>query len=81
MDAPPAGGLSPVDAAIARAVRSAGRDDMRGCDAEAVKIECALAKAAIGNAGWLLPIEPMLNVSARPEAWSGVLARLRRRAA
>ena len=70
-----------MDAAIARAITCAGRDDMRGCDAEAVTIERVLVQAATGNAGWLLPIEPMLNISARPEPWSGVLARLRHRAA
>jgi hypothetical protein len=41
----------------------------------------ALAAAPAGSAGWALPIEPMLNIAARPECWSRCLARLRNRAA
>ena len=37
--------------------------------------------AAAGNAGWLLPIEPLLHVTARPDIWARVLAHLRNRAA
>ena len=81
IDTSPAHQGSAVDLAIANAVRCAGRDDIRGCDAQAVKIERALIQTATGNAGWLLPVEPMLNVSSRPEQWFGVLARLRSRAA
>jgi DNA-binding winged helix-turn-helix (wHTH) protein len=44
-------------------------------------IEVALASAPPGNAGWLIPVEPLLNVSANPEVWAPVLARLRTRAA
>ena len=77
MEPVPSIGRSPVDAAIAEAVACASGDDWRGCDVEAVKIERAMAQAAVGSAGWLLPIEPMLNVSARPEAWRRALARLR----
>ena len=38
-------------------------------------------EAPAGNAGWLVPVEPLLNVSANPDEWSSVLARLRARAA
>ena len=41
----------------------------------------ALAAAAPGGAAWLLPVEPLLNVSAHRVAWSPALARLRARAA
>jgi DNA-binding winged helix-turn-helix (wHTH) protein len=41
----------------------------------------ALEAAEDGNALWLLPVEPLLHVSARPELWAGSLARLRSRAA
>jgi DNA-binding winged helix-turn-helix (wHTH) protein len=44
-------------------------------------VDRALAAATQGNAAWLLPVEPMLNVSAAPAAWATVLARLRTRAA
>jgi DNA-binding winged helix-turn-helix (wHTH) protein len=41
----------------------------------------ALAAADEGNALWLLPVEPLLHISARPELWAASLARLRSRAA
>ena len=41
----------------------------------------ALAGAAAGNAGWLLPLEPLLHVTAHPDIWARVLAHLRNRAA
>ena len=44
-------------------------------------LDHALAAAPSGNAGWLLPVEPLLNVSAATEIWAPVLARLRSRAA
>ena len=44
-------------------------------------LDGALAAAPPGNAGWLVPVEPLLNVSARPDVWAPVLARLRTRAA
>jgi DNA-binding winged helix-turn-helix (wHTH) protein len=45
------------------------------------RIDQALAAAPPGNAGWLLPIEPLLNVVAAPGPWAPVLSRLRTRAA
>lgn len=44
-------------------------------------MDAALSAAPAGNAGWLVPVEPLLNVCANPEAWTSVLARLRTRAA
>jgi DNA-binding winged helix-turn-helix (wHTH) protein len=41
----------------------------------------ALAVADEGNAFWLLPVEPLLRVTARPDLWAEPLARLRSRAA
>jgi hypothetical protein len=43
-------------------------------------IDGALAGAPPGNAGWLLPVEPLLNVSGNPGAWTAALARLQARA-
>ena len=43
-------------------------------------IETALDEAAAGSAGWLLPIEPLLHVSAHPQVWARALAQLRNRA-
>jgi tetratricopeptide (TPR) repeat protein len=44
-------------------------------------IDEALARAAPGNAGWLLPIEPLLHVTSHPDVWACPLAHLRNRAA
>jgi DNA-binding winged helix-turn-helix (wHTH) protein len=41
----------------------------------------ALANAPPGNAGWTVPIEPLLQVAGNPAAWTLALARLRNRAA
>ncbi len=41
----------------------------------------ALAASAAGDAGWLIPLEPLLGVHQSPDAWAPVLARLRTRAA
>ena len=70
--------ISPVDAAMAEAVPlvRAGAHE-----AAARLVDAALANAAAGNAGWLLPIEPMLAVWERPGVWAGALARIRVRAA
>jgi DNA-binding winged helix-turn-helix (wHTH) protein/cytochrome c-type biogenesis protein CcmH/NrfG len=43
-------------------------------------VDAALDAMPSGSAGWTLPIEPLLRVTAHP-AWQGVLARLRSRAA
>jgi DNA-binding winged helix-turn-helix (wHTH) protein len=39
----------------------------------------ALTQAPPGPAGWLLPVEPMLDPAARPDIWAGTLALLRTR--
>jgi tetratricopeptide (TPR) repeat protein len=69
---------SPVDLAFGRAASLV----LTGRHPEAATlVDAALAHAEPGNAGWLLPVEPLLHVSARPDAWAGTLARLRSRAA
>ena len=40
-----------------------------------------LTAAPPGNTGWIVPVEPLLNVAAAPDVWTPVLARLRTRAA
>jgi DNA-binding winged helix-turn-helix (wHTH) protein/Flp pilus assembly protein TadD len=56
--------------------------DLIGHTAHAVAmLDGALAAAPAGNAGWLLPVEPLLNVSANPGIWAPALSRLRTRAA
>jgi DNA-binding winged helix-turn-helix (wHTH) protein len=67
-----------VDAALLHAAECV----LSGRDAEAARItEHALADAPAGNAGWLIPVEPLLNVTANLNVWNGVLSRLRIRAA
>jgi DNA-binding winged helix-turn-helix (wHTH) protein len=67
-----------VDAAMARAVALCGQ----GAHTEAANIvTVALSTAPPGAAGWLLPLEPTLHVTARPEIWRNALAHLTRRAA
>ena len=63
-------------------VGSAIAVDLMGHRAFAVQLlDGALANASPGSAGWLVPVEPLLNVSAHPDVWAPVLARLRTRAA
>lgn len=67
-----------VDAALGRAALHtiAGRPELA-----APLVDSSLGEAAPGGAGWIVPVEPLLQVAAHPDAWSGVLARLRSRAA
>lgn len=69
---------SAVDAAMLRAAQLVLAD----AHAEAARLfDEALAGAAAGNAAWLLPIEPLLQVTAHPDIWARALARVRNRAA
>jgi DNA-binding winged helix-turn-helix (wHTH) protein len=66
-----------IDLAMARAIGLARagrhRDAAHACTG-------ALAQAPPGGAGWLLPAEPTLNPTARPDIWAPTLAMLRSRA-
>jgi DNA-binding winged helix-turn-helix (wHTH) protein len=65
-----------VDMAIAQAMLLGSQR------AEAARlVNEALTRAPAGSAGWLLPVEPLLNVRAAPDVWAPALARLRTRAA
>ena len=67
-----------VDAAIGYAAAFVNRGDV----ATAVRlVDQALTAAPPGNAGWIVPLEPLLNVAAAPDTWAPVLAQLRARAA
>jgi tetratricopeptide (TPR) repeat protein len=73
-----AGDPASVDAAIGRALALA----LAGKHREAAAlVDQALATSPAGNAGWLLPVEPLLRVSAHADLWASALARLRSRAA
>jgi DNA-binding winged helix-turn-helix (wHTH) protein len=67
-----------VDAAIRQAIRLVLAGDHAGA---ARVVDEALAGAPAGNAGWLVPLEPLLRVNAHPGIWAQALARLRTRAA
>jgi DNA-binding winged helix-turn-helix (wHTH) protein len=65
-----------VDASIARAVALT----LAGQRAQAAQaVDAALAAASPGNAGWIVPIEPLLQAGG--SEWEPVLARIRSRAA
>ncbi len=67
-----------VDVALVRA----GHLVLAGAHLEAARaVDAALAEAPASPSGWLLPLEPLLHVSARPDTWANALARLRNRAA
>jgi DNA-binding winged helix-turn-helix (wHTH) protein len=67
-----------VDAATGRAALMAVTG---GVDDAAPMLDEALSAAPAGSAGWTIPVDPILNIPAREEAFSLVLARLRTRAA
>jgi DNA-binding winged helix-turn-helix (wHTH) protein len=74
---PPQGHPPSVDAAVLQAAPLA----LAGAHTDAARIVGdALAGAVAGNAGWILPVEPLLNVTAHPDIWARALASLRNRA-
>jgi DNA-binding winged helix-turn-helix (wHTH) protein len=76
--APPVARFTSVDGAVGHAIALA----LAGEHADAASIvDEALAEAPPGNAGWLLPVEPILHIAAHPDVWGAALARLRTRAA
>lgn len=78
----PAGRQTALQArSLEMAFAQAGARVLAGAAEDGAQIvDRALAGAAPGNAGWLLPIEPLLRVTAAPEVWQAPLARVRGRA-
>jgi hypothetical protein len=66
-----------VDTAIVRAAAFALQGDPAGA---AQLCAAALTHAGPGAAGWILPVDPLLHVTAHREAWAPALAILRDRA-
>jgi tetratricopeptide (TPR) repeat protein len=66
-----------VDTAIVRAAAFALQGDPAGA---AQLCAAALTHAGPGAAGWILPVDPLLHVTAHREAWAPALAVLRDRA-
>jgi hypothetical protein len=54
--------------------------DNRALPAAIAILDQALASAEPGSEAWVVPVEPLLNVPARRDAWAAVLARLQARA-
>lgn len=73
---PPAGPLS-VDIAMAKAAVMAASGNL---EVAVALVSDALLAAPEGNAGWLIPVDPLLNVHRHPDAWAPVLAKVRERA-
>src|SRR5262245_3194674 len=66
-----------IDLTLAQAITLARAG--RHCDAAHLCAD-AVAQAPPGCAGWVLPVEPTLNPTARPDIWAATLAILRNRA-
>jgi hypothetical protein len=80
---PPLAGanLRPASGSMDQAVYLAAGHVITGSHAAAARVvDEALSAAPTSNAAWLLPVEPLLNVGAAPDAWAPALARLRARA-
>jgi tetratricopeptide (TPR) repeat protein len=68
----------PMEAALAAAVQHV----LAGEAADAARVvAAALSSAQPGSAGWILPVEPILNTASAPDLWAPVLARIRAQAA
>jgi hypothetical protein len=67
-----------IDAALVTAVMHAARGEHQQA---AATMHDRLTGAAAGSGGWILPLEPLLDVAAHPAEWSAPLAMLRQRAA
>jgi DNA-binding winged helix-turn-helix (wHTH) protein/Flp pilus assembly protein TadD len=67
---------------IGRAILAAAGQAALGQHAQAARaVERALSDAADGSGGWLVPIEPLLDVRSHQTEWAAALQRLRLRAA
>jgi hypothetical protein len=66
------------ESAIGQAIVLVGAGNPAGA---ARRVDQALSAVPPGNAGWQIPVEPMLNVASALDTWAPVLARLRTRAA
>ena len=67
----------PFEVIIAEAARLVASGDVSKAGAI---VDAALSAAPLGNAGWIVPIEPLLMVSQAPDVWGAVLTQLRVRA-
>jgi tetratricopeptide (TPR) repeat protein len=66
-----------TDAMIARAIELTRSGRHREA---AVVFRQAIESAPAPNAGWILPVEPILDAAARPDIWSDPLSTIQRRA-
>ena len=68
---------SPVEATLAAVLLDGGRDMP---EAAVATVAAALDAAPPGGAGWILPVEPLLDVQRHAAVWAPALSRLRARA-
>jgi DNA-binding winged helix-turn-helix (wHTH) protein len=74
--------LDESGASIEAALATATFEALCGRHAMAARlVHDALSRTRAGNAGWTVPVDPLLNTAAHPEPWTPVLASLRNRAA
>jgi hypothetical protein len=74
--------LDESGATIEAALATATFEALSGRHAGAARlVQDALSRTPPGNAGWTVPVDPLLNAAAHPEPWRPVLAILRNRAA
>ena len=71
------GPASSIDRALASAALLVANGD---APAAAAIVDAAIASAPPGNAGWILPVEPLLDVQRRRAVWERALTRVRMRA-
>lgn len=74
----PAASAPTVDEAVCRAAALTLEGAIQPA---AALVQAALDAAPPGQAGWMVPLDPLLYVQAHPTVWASVLARLRARAA
>lgn len=76
-----AGGQGREALSIETALVRAAELTMAGDPPRAARaVDVTLAGASPGSACWVLPVEPLLHVTAHPDAWATTLAHLRNRA-
>jgi tetratricopeptide (TPR) repeat protein len=74
--------LRKADAFVDAAIAEAAYETLRGrVDQAATLVHAAMEAASVGSAGWTVPVEPLLHVSAHAARWAPTLALIRNRAA
>jgi hypothetical protein len=68
--------------AVETAIVEAALHALKGDHPQAAEVAySALQRAHTGSAGWMVPVEPLLNISVHRDVWGPVTSLLRSRAA